>query len=717
MPIPPYRAISFQIFILCSIAVLCTLFALVLTKRPLEQISSIQTPDTTHVHQVYKGNPLTTEFISTAQGLSKIAIAIRPTTTIPNIRVVELSSKQEIPSSVTVTPSALEISFPVQRQSYQQKFAVHIETPTTPKQQALIVPYESDPTKYPTSLVWQGGTQKQGSIGITQYEQPTRAVLFSRWLALPHQRPLWIGLGFLIVGITIRKRITVPLDTLPSMPRIHWIWFVGIMSALVLLYYPATSLFFYSDDVPILARTATMWQQNPLLLLTPHQYQETDIRAAFGFDFWRPVSFAIYPLLLHLFLPASAYLYHLANILLFAIIGCLLFVIANRILQSRTASLLAVTLWASSSTKLGVVYWWSSVQDILASLFAMAAIALYLSWRSNTKRIYLYLAVASYLLGVFSKEYVIVTPVAIIGLEILLAAQHNASFSWKKIAYYISPFIIASSVFLIGNTAVLGDPTLPPRKHTDQTYSLTFSPQAIVRNTIVYLGATAEAKQWPQTPLTNTLEQKITEIFRFDELKTSGPYYPGVVIGVGALILVAVLWKYTTVRSTALFGITWWILFMGPILLFANDWKLRWLMLATFGTGILVASLLERIPKKVPGIPFVLLLLSAGIFFYGYTNARSMELTRFYREQSEYTRNAYHQLLEQEKTTGEEQRIILVGIIPEQETSLNAYLFRVYAKNPQADIIYTESIPDMKRPGDIIINMTGIAPYYPESEK
>lgn len=652
-----------------------------------------------------------TEFIVASQGLSRIALEMSTEETLPEVQLFNITDNKEIPVSIQAQNQVLYLTFEPQAQSYRKTFSIHIEAPNVSKENAFFVPYESDATKYPTNTVWQGASEKQGSLGITEYEKPTVALLVARWLALPHQRPLWMGIAFIGIGICIRRYISETPRTILSIPSIHWGWFLGIWLVIVALYYPATSLFFYSDDVPILARTAYMAQHQPFLLFTPHQYQDADPRAAFGFDFWRPISFAIYPFLLHLLIPPSAWMYYILNIALFAGIGCFLFFIAHTAITSKPAALLAVSLWATNSAKLGVVYWWSSVQDILASLFAMAAIALYILWRSKNKNILLYMSVATYLLGVFSKEYVIVTPIAIAGLEMLLLKRNREHISWKNLLVQLSPFIIAAGAFLVLNTAVLGDPTLPARKHTDQTYSLTFSPKAVARNTIIYLSATAESKAWPHV---QAIEDYLYRQFKLWEVKTSGPYYPGLALLIAGILLPLFFWKHKDVAYTAVFGVLWWILFMGPILLFANDWKLRWLMLATFGTGLAAAALLQQVLKKLPVAP---LILCAILVVYGYQNARSEDLNRFYTEQSDYTREAYTQLKAQEQEISEEKRIILVGIIPEQETSLNAYLFRLYAKNPQADIIYRDSLPETKEVGDVIINMIGITPYYPDSEK
>lgn len=85
--------------------------------------------------------------------------------------------------------------------------------------------------------------------------------------------------------------------------------------------------------------------------------------------------------------------------------------------------------------------------------------------------------------------------------------------------------------------------------------------------------------------------------------------------------------------------------------------------------------------------------------------------TRYYREQAEYVQQAYTQLQQQEKHVATEKRIVLAGVIEEQISSVSAYLFRLYAKNPQAEIIYLATPPTEQLPTDIIINMSGIRPY------
>jgi hypothetical protein len=682
--------------------------------RPLERIANIQTPDTKHIHQVYVGNPIRTQFRATAQGLSGISIARKESNTTPDPIVVHIYNENgiELTSLLVTTPTELRLSFEPQGQSQDHQFIIEIDTPTATRQYALLLPYESDETKYPESKVWQRDVEQQGSLGITEYEMPTVALIGFRWLTLPHQRPLWIGVALVCIGVFLHKKAIPKMPSSTPSPR-NTLYYVGIFVSILIIYWPATHLFFYSDDVPILARVEHFKQNNLPILFTPHQYVEVDPNSRFGFSFWRPLSFALYPYLLSL-LPGEpvASTYYGVNLVLFALCACVLFSIATSLLKSRPAALLAVTVWAVHSTKLGLLYWWSSAQDIIASLLAMTSIWLYLRYDSTSSKKYAIFSAITYLLGMYSKEYVIVTPLIILMVHFLIHREGIRT-AFRGSMQILSYLTIAAGIFLITNTAALGDPRLPSGPEVNPTYGFASSISSIARNGLIYASATVESRLWATNAATSALEEKLNAWVGIWEAKTSGPYYPALVLVGVYIIILNIVRRDTHLRNITLFAGVWWLLFLGPILLFAFDWKIRWLTLSVFAGGLLLAVLAQKIRTPKP----LMIALALALAYYGFTTARSEELTRFYREQSMYTRTAYMQLKEEESLKPNYERIMLIGITPDQETSLNAYLFRVYAKHPNADILYAEEEPTAPDPKTISINMSGIEPYYPESEK
>ncbi|MCE9642738.1 MAG: hypothetical protein K8Q97_00275 [Candidatus Andersenbacteria bacterium] len=692
----------------------CALFSM----RAQEHQLPPRTPDSIHKHQVFASYPLTEQFTALSRGLSAVGVyaeSSNPEAT-AHVALRDIANDRIVLQRDVPVKSLGHVPIPRQAMSAGQRYSITISAEELTKTHAIKIAYQSDATLDPTSVVTQAGVIKQGSLGLIEYERPTIALQLTRWLLLPHQRGLWLGVMICAAAIfLIRKnsfKAPASREVIVTRDRKKYAYFAIIIIASLVIYWPATHLFFYSDDVPILVRVAQLWQHNPLLLLTPHRYTDSDPASQFGFDFYRPISFSLYPLALHLIFPPNASLYYFLNISLFSGIACCLFAIASRITASRPASLLAVALWMSHSSKLGLLYWWSSVQDLLASLFAMLSVVLYFKWKDSRNTKIVYASIASFGIALFSKEYVIVLPIALAGIELVSGSSRTKV---KQIVTNILPYILMAGIFLVINTAVLGDPTLPEHKHTDKTYALSANPINIIRNIVVYTSFTAEQRLWPQYASTNNLESFLSNKLELWRLKTAGPYYPGVVIIGIAIASIIIYWKNKQTRNILLLSYTWWIVFIGPFLLFTSDWRSRWLTLSIFGISLVIVTILQRIiPKKLPISWYALCII---VCMYGFITARNPELTRFFREQSAYTQYAYQQLLHEEINTPQEKRIILIGIVPDQETSLNAYLFRLYAKNPNADIIYAATMPEKKEQGDVIINMTGIVPYYPESEK
>ena len=698
-----------------------------LSIRAQEHQLSPRTPDSTHKHQVFASYPLTEEFTALSHGLSAVGVYAESSNPEATAHVVlrDIANDRIVLQQDVPVKNLRHISIPRQAMSAGKRYSITISAEDLAKAHAIKIAYQSDATLDPTSIVTQAGVIKQGSLGLIEYERPTIALQLTRWLLLPHQRGLWLGviicvLGYLLRFKHYREKNLIKKDKRLSAEKItsSFLYYcLAIFIVIIAMYWPATHTFFYFDDLPILARVPMMIPDHLLQFFTPIQYLDPDSHAKFGFYFWRPISFAIYPLLLHFLVPLNPSIYYLFNIIFLGLTGVFLFYIGNYIFKSKPAALFSVAIWASSSSKLGLVYWWSSAQDILASMFAMASIALYLFSISNKKRIWLIASLVTYLLGIFSKEYVIVVPIILFFLHYIDRSSIFSKQYFKQTINSISPFIISAGIFLILNTIVLSDPATLQRKANDPTYDLILNPQLITRNIIIYSSATVEAKLWPESATTFKIENWLNKNLSLTAAKTSGPYYPGLIaicliimILLGALLLRK---KY----SILLFGSLWWFLLLGPILLLANDWRPRWLTLSIFGLGIIFATIIKGIPVKEK-IRTALLLCCTGIVaMHGFDIFRSNQLTRFYREQSNYVKTAYTQLRTQEKNISPEKRIVIIGVAEDQYTTMNAYLFRLYAKNPNADIIYAATMPEKKEQGDVIINMTGIIPYYPESEK
>ncbi|MEO6077426.1 MAG: hypothetical protein ABIP54_01425 [Candidatus Andersenbacteria bacterium] len=501
--------------------ILCGIFSV----RLSEKVATTQTPDSTHVHQIYAGYDLSEEFTSEARGLSGIGIFAQSNDEHQPFTATfrELSTTTIIFQTTTIVAFAGHIEIPRQALSAGKRYKVTFSAPNISKSHAIKIAYESDRTKYPNVTVAQEGEAKQGALGFIQYERPTIALTIWRWLTLPYQKTLWLGAILIIAFSFIIKKM--PLDTKIKSTNSNiqdpFLYYLGIFIVILAMYWPATHMSFFSDDLPILARIRMLWPQNAWQVFTPLNYIEPDTHAGFVFYFWRPISFAIYPLLLHLIIPPISFIYYLLNIIFLAITGCLLFAITRILQLSRNAALLAVAFWAAHSSKIGLIYWWSSVQDILASLLAMTSIVAYFRWRSNKKNVYWYAMLSTYFLAVLSKEYVAVVPVAIFCMEYIRNKTGWSRQFYSQTIRSISPYVIITGAFLIMNTLVLTNSHLVSFKQEDHQYTLHVEPQQIVKNILTYLTISAEYPRW--MPSNNT----------------TIPMYPGaIVIGVISILLI-----------------------------------------------------------------------------------------------------------------------------------------------------------------------------------
>lgn len=724
-------------------------------QRPWRFISFVHTPDDKHIHQVFGEEHITQRFIVPTESLAGIDLFIDsrqlPPTDTPlilhvrsandtvDIRTVQstfqdiyqpAASFEQYTDEVTlrITAPTLRFMFEPIMGAKGNMLDIMIEAPSAKKAQAIRLRYESDREKYLAGESFSDTEEKSGNIGFAIYEQPPLALLIWRWLLNRENVLVWIG-GFLVAiglwGLWILRRTSYHLESSPLWIErwrgVSWReflpWALIILVSTVAIFWPATRLFFFHDDLAVMARVKHFSVTSPLLLFSGHHYVDVDEHSSFVFRFYRPVSFVLYPWLLWLLVGTYIPAYYFLNLLLLALLGNGLFIVSFFFLKSPPPALIATLVWLVHSTKVGTAYWWSSVQDILASIFALAAFILYTHTRSKpSARKWIAVGVL-FFLALLSKEHVTVLPLAVLLSEILFTERKEQWWPWMRPHLYrLTPFVLVAGFFLIIRAVMMGDPTLPHDPFVDNTYAMSASPLIFARNSIVYAAWSAEEWLWPKNIPFKQAEVALEEWMA--RRKIDPPFYPGVVLIVVYLTLLAVWWKKKETRALLLFAATWWVLFLAPNLLMLYDWRFRWLMLSIWGMGLAIAAVVTFLASRYKEVRSTIYLTTVLILiFYGFTIARHPERTRFYTEQASYARAAYDQLQQQEERLQSDSVIYLIGVKPEQATSLSAYLFRFFSPRPFSHISRSDTVPDTIGEHDIIIDMTGLDAYYPEYER
>ena len=110
--------------------------------------------------------------------------------------------------------------------------------------------------------------------------------------------------------------------------------------------------------------------------------------------------------------------YHLFNVLLHALNSMLVYWLFRAVTGRRTLALAGALLFAAHPVQTAAVAYVSGRKDLLAAFFILAGCLSFLSYRDTGRRRYLLLCLACLVVGVLSKELVIVLPALLLLLDL-----------------------------------------------------------------------------------------------------------------------------------------------------------------------------------------------------------------------------------------------------------------------------------------------------------
>lgn len=156
--------------------------------------------------------------------------------------------------------------------------------------------------------------------------------------------------------------------------------------------------------------------------------------------------------------------YHLTNVLLHAASAFLVHALAARLVQNQSLSeeLKRGVSWAASLLFLvhpshtEAVSWIAGRADPLATLFSLAAILAYLSYKQERSTLHLIVALIAFALALFAKEAAASLPLVLLAVEIISPLDENRRASIKEMLKNISPFFLVLLVFIVVRGVALG---------------------------------------------------------------------------------------------------------------------------------------------------------------------------------------------------------------------------------------------------------------------
>jgi len=135
-------------------------------------------------------------------------------------------------------------------------------------------------------------------------------------------------------------------------------------------------------------------------------------------SYYRPL-FNVWLMISNTLFGASSWGWHLMTLLLHAAATAMVFVVIKEMFDRRRLALIAASLFAVLPVHAEAVAWVSGSVEVLMTLLLLAALHFYLNYRQAGRTYQLILALAFYLLALWSKEAALALPLIIAYLELM----------------------------------------------------------------------------------------------------------------------------------------------------------------------------------------------------------------------------------------------------------------------------------------------------------
>jgi len=300
----------------------------------------------------------------------------------------------------------------------------------------------------------------------------------------------------------------------------------------------------------------------------------------YEFDFHRPLFQSLLVLERALF-GTNALFYHLVNQLLHAANAFMVFILAGRLLKSRTAGIVSALLFALHPANSEAVAWVFAGSELLKTFFMLVSMLLYLMYGEDRKPAAIIASALFYLLACLAGQGALLLPLAFLAYEVLIGE------GLKKRLIHLSVFAAVGILYLIafgGEGEILSVPGTPSFDIYNAFVSLGFySIKLICPAGLTFL---------PAMP--------------------GEPYY--LVIALALVSLPFLLKKeWRADKSLVLFIL---IMLLPPVLVSmsgdTHSLGIRYLYPASAGFSILAGYHLSKIPKR--GLLIAAVVLLSGVF-------------------------------------------------------------------------------------------------------
>ena len=235
--------------------------------------------------------------------------------------------------------------------------------------------------------------------------------------------------------------------------RKRWPPIIILVIVSVVVYTNSLSNGFVYDDLVVIVENKYI--RNPLKNL-PSLFTGSYYKIAGGEAGYRPIATLSY-YLIFAFAGLNPFYFHLVSVLIHIANACLVYLLCFRVLPNKSHALLAGLLFACHPALTEAVDCISFNEDLLAALFYLLSLILYVKTTHNQVAIAAYiLSLICYFLGLLSKEMAITLPGIVFLYDIAFRGEGENSLTIGRIlrtirkkGFFYSGYIIISLVYLV----------------------------------------------------------------------------------------------------------------------------------------------------------------------------------------------------------------------------------------------------------------------------
>lgn len=458
---------------------------------------------------------------------------------------------------------------------------------------------------------------------------------------------------------------------------------LGLFVTSLIYYYPSFNTFFSNDDWFHL-RISQVNNLNDFISFysfTPLEHSTT---------FYRPLSTQTVFFLMQSLFGLNIFWYRLVEIVLFTIILWLTYRFVAIVSGDTEVGILASLIYLMSSTNFTRIYYFSTIQELLMTIFILACLLLY-----DTKKYFL--SFCFFILALLSKETAVMTPLLIV-LLVVFKSSMKISDAKKILTKNLKSFLaffLAMIVYLYLRLSFFG-------AGIGDSYQFDFSPFKFLNTSMWYglwsFGIPEFLVDYVGSGL--KIVPKFYTDFPKDKLFILGSSFSLLVI---FLISFFVFFK-KNIKSIICFGLFWFISLFPVLFLPWHKFTIE-LTLPLVGFSAIIATLIFSKNNNYLGIALLLAYMIMNIYTHSLYFGRHYTVTRseiaksifdyFENNYPTYPDNSYFEFVNDTTDYGKD----FGSSIQAAHAISRSEMLRVLYKNPNINIFF-EDYPEDIRPLD-----------------